>query len=299
MDSKSNIVANSNIVELKGLSKLYILLNKFLHKYYDKNELTELLNRKLTDNEYFKIFAEKMPKIDMDISKINYDRGRKRLKEINMLLKKTNIIIKTSVQNNLSTQDFRLFSDENIKPITPKYIDIGCDDGIITSVVGQGLGFKTNDIICCDVKSEVDNSLIYIKSDGRNINVLSNTVSFATLFQTIHHMKYIEDMLAEISRITIPGAIVIIREHDVGFERFRESNIKLFKLEHQMYDIVMDHMSIEEFDKKYHATYFSCNELKNLMAKYNFTCLYTEYINKYNPTNYYYAIYQNTKKIIN
>ena len=104
-------------------------------------------------------------------------------------------------------------------------------------------------------------------------------------------MKNLDKMLAEIKRISKPGAWLIIREHDLGHIKFQEVNKKLFMLEHAFYEILFDNVPYEKFINDYYECYKTMDEWENLLLKNGFKKIKSHYIKYYNPTNYYYSLY--------
>lgn len=227
-----------------------------------------------------KFFVKNIIKKSIDLDKINYFRAKKRLNDFIDILKNTNFIndIKQMSKNGNS------------------YIDIGASDGYMTYYVGVNLGFGDDKIHATDI---LDPPRImkcnYTKTDGLTLNYDDQQFSFITLFQSLHHMTHLESMMNEICRISKPGTILFIREHDLGPTNLHTLYTHLFKLEHAFYEILFDGVPYDDFEEKYYAEYGSKNEWREVFEFYGYEELYTKRIDKFNPTNYYYGVYKLSK----
>lgn len=261
---------------------LLSLLLKFLKKNFNKENLNFLLQRNLTDKRYFEIFNKRIEdnnkndKNKIDINTINLNRGKNRLNDLNEFI-----------------NDGILINDSNLE----SYLDIGCSDGIITSTIGQGLGFKLSNIYATDIivsKNKLDPLITFKLCDGHKLDFSDKQFNLITLFQVMHHMVNIDEMLAELARVCKFNAIIIIREHDLEETKFHTLNNNLYKIEHELYEILFDHVPYEEFINNYYAKYDTMDGWTKKLKKYGFNLINTRKISKFNPTNYYYAIYQYT-----
>jgi ubiquinone/menaquinone biosynthesis C-methylase UbiE len=265
--------------------KLIALLQKFLRNHFDRDDLNQLLQKELTDLEYFEIFAFKMKDEQTSsdqLLKINFNRGKKRLADLNNLIQ-----IDSSIYQGGS------------------YLDVGSSDGIITSVVGQGLGFKISDICATDIvmprdKNALDPSIVFKLTNGHTLDFPDDTFSLITLFQVMHHMVHLDEMLKELVRICKPGAIVVIREHDLS-DRYKRTNNILYMLEHAFYEVLLNKendikTNYANFNRDYYAKYDTKDNWTRKLSEYGFAFINLKFITKYNPTNYYYAAYKYTGK---
>lgn len=267
------IKAESIIDDLvqKGNKKIHDLLLKFLK---DGSKLENLLSQRLTDKEYFdhfsKIMAESGKTIsDSELSKINFQRGKKRFKDISSLI--------PDVRSPTYTEN--------------AYLDVGCSDAIITSVVGQSFGFDLENVYATDIKAPASEKISFELCDGQKLDFPDKKFSFVTLFQVLHHMTHLDAMLADLARICQNKAYVVIREHDLGFWKFHEDSIKLFKLEHACYEILYSSISYDDFIKDYYASYKTKDEWTKKMKEHGFKLDNYCVVPGFNPTNYYYALY--------
>lgn len=270
----------NNLFQSKIRERLISLLLKFLRKHIDRNELVDLLNKKLSDLEYFEIFTQKIKLLDIqkeNLSEINFKRGRSRLNDINKIMNEFSITFNKG-----------------------HYLDIGCSDGMVTSTIGYGLGFNTNSIFATDFienKNPPDSPISFKSFNGIKLNYPNNNFDFVTLFQIMHHIVNLDMILEELARVCNPKAIVIIREHDLGFIlNLQPLNNDLYKLENALYDIVFGKndvkLNYQYFVDNYYAKYHTKNEWNDKFKKYGFKFIGYKLVTKYNPTNHYYAVYR-------
>jgi hypothetical protein len=107
------------------------------------------------------------------------------------------------------------------------------------------------------------------------------------VLQALHHFENLGLMMKEIQRLSSVGGTVIIREHNAD-----SNNTKMLTdLEHMVYGILYDGLSIDEFVNDYYGVYRSADEWDYMFANYGFKCVHKK--QKNNPTKYYYAVYVN------
>ena len=96
------------------------------------------------------------------------------------------------------------------------YLDVGCDDGMITAAVGNMLGCKY--IHGCDVVplsvAMAPQDLVYHHYDGINLPFGDACLDVVTANMSLHHMHDASAVLAGVFRALRPGGVFIIREHD-------------------------------------------------------------------------------------
>jgi|GEM_PF-2621334 len=260
---------------LRNRLKNFIL--KFMRNVIDDKELVDLLNKKLTDKEYFNIFLKldkSRPPKKENLQNINSSRGEKR------------------VQDLLDFVDLELLQE---LPKYGNYLDIGStSETSITEVMGTTLGFEEGKIFATDIVDleMLTSNVIFRKCNGSVLDFPSRSFSFITLFQVLHHMKNLDKMLAEISRVCKPNAMIFVREHDLGDYEYHRTNRDLFKLEHAFCEILLDGKTYDNFANEYWANYKTKEEWVKIFKKYGFEFLAYKAIDKNNFTNYYYAIYK-------
>lgn len=270
----------NDLLWLFSLLKYYGISYKrtiYLLKKYSNKNMTDFKIMKnlkiISDKEMKKTKKVVTKKVDINIS----SREQKRAKEILSVLKKNGII----------------------KQKGP-YLDIGANDGKITSEVGKIINLSKKDIHGVDIKQWVgsDNIInesinkqinfkyINLSGDGKNIiPYKNNSFNFITILQALHHFENLYDMMSEINRVCKKGGIVLIREHNAE----KIYTHKLIDIEHLLYGIISDNLSIELYKNNYYGKYRSSIEWDSIFKKYGFNCLYKQHKN--NPTKHYYALY--------
>lgn len=200
---------------------------------------------------------------------------------------------------NLITQ----YGGNHFKP--KSVLDIGCDDGCITSNVGKILGLDHTNIHGCDVISESSQNITYFKHTQETIDSgllpysdCQHDVIYA--FMSIHHIKNAEKTIAEMYRVLKPGGLLLIREHDCDDDEFSA----VLDIIHGFYSMVWSNPTeLHCFKNDYWAKYWSAKNLTSFITSNGFSELLNT--NKssanfpvyakgrvINPLKYYYAVYR-------
>lgn len=264
--------SNNQIVSLLKTypSMIVNIFSKILYNYLSEQEVTCIINE---------IKEHK----DLD-DKTVYDRFRK---EILSREKKENDDISRS-----KTRVKHISSFYHSKP--QSYLDLGGGDGSITSAIGRHFDLKKENIICADVESWYDiydkkYDCTYVTINENELPFNSEEFSLVTCFQSLHHMKNLENRLKDIHRILKKGGTIIIREHDCVDDNMR----MLIDIEHCIFELVLK--DNQKFVNEYYANYKSKYQWTNMFRTLGFKYIQTKYPNnssgKYNPTMYYYAMY--------
>ena len=141
------------------------------------------------------------------------------------------------------------------------YLDIGCGDGSITESVYTNL---INTQICENCKKNVyclehgDERPGFSKIVARETDIKKlksdyfNTIS---AFMSLHHIPTVETMMEDIGRISRPGSIFILRDHDFtycisNFESKRDAR-QFLDWVHILYQLAESHDSRESIDWLY------------------------------------------------
>jgi ubiquinone/menaquinone biosynthesis C-methylase UbiE len=183
-----------------------------------------------------------------------------------------------------------------------KLLDIGAGDGSITRAVGKQLGLTSDNIYGVDIqqwgtvehKEPEGINFEFIESDNPIIPFDDRQFDCITVLQTMHHVQQLDIMMRELNRVTTPGGIVILREHDCDSMQLSW----LIDLEHMMYDIVVDGSDIVEWRKTYYGQYQNKKEWSEIFKKFGFEWVPTRTIIRRNDTNYYYAMYQKVRTFV-
>src|SRR5579883_644912 len=128
--------------------KLASLIKKFLKNHITLEYIKDILKNNLTDIEYINIFRSYLPSSEKSLcsDKVNLIRGKNRLKDISELL-----------------NDISLNKSGN-------YLDLGCSDGIVTFVIGAGLGFEKKQIYATDIFDVDNNNINFTLCDEKELN---------------------------------------------------------------------------------------------------------------------------------
>ena len=107
--------------------------------------------------------------------------------------------------------------------ITGPYLDIGCGDGSITESVYNNLIDKndspTNDmqVYCLEHGDEKPGFSKIVNRETDIKKLKSNYFNTISALMSFHHIPTIETIMEEIGRISKPGSIFILREHDFTY----------------------------------------------------------------------------------
>lgn len=230
--------------------------------------------------------------------KIISDKEMKKVKK-KIVNKKVNINIPSREQKR-AKEILSVLKENGITKQKGPYLDIGASDGKITNEVGKIINLNKKDIHGVDIKQWVGSDHIIDKSinkrinfkyinlsgDGKNIiPYKDNSFNFITILQALHHFENLYDMMSEINRVCKKGGIILIREHNAE----KISTHKLIDIEHLLYGIISDNLSIELYKNNYYGKYRTMTEWDVMFKNYGFSCLYKQHKN--NPTKHYYALY--------
>ena len=219
----------------KGFSDKSFLI--FIRQLYRDDE-----NRTLTDYEIYQQYMDYM-KNDMipktEDTEKTFNRGENRSKVIHSSLSMARV------------------KDNTILDKVETYLDYGCGDGEITRAIQIKFGLDPKNVYCSDIKQYP--SLVnmqFIKSQyGSPLKLEDNTMDMITSHMVLHHIddKYLEYVLRDLYRITKPGGVLLIREHDAPTNlNENQSFHKVIDITHDIYDYVIEaEMSWKDKDDYY------------------------------------------------
>ena len=107
------------------------------------------------------------------------------------------------------------------KKVTLKgpYLDIGCGDGSITASIYTNLinNNQNNEPICLEHGDERPgfNTLVTRETDIKKLK--SDYFNTISALMSLHHIPTIESMMSDIDRISRPGSIFVMRDHDFNY----------------------------------------------------------------------------------
>jgi ubiquinone/menaquinone biosynthesis C-methylase UbiE len=99
----------------------------------------------------------------------------------------------------------------------PRYamLDVGCSEGSITAALGSALGLHSSSIHGCDVRDVPSpQGFTFALSSGARVPYADAQFDFVVALMVLHHFDELPAMLAELRRVTRPGGLLLIREHD-------------------------------------------------------------------------------------
>lgn len=169
------------------------------------------------------------------------------------------------------------------------YLDIGCNEGSITTSMGLGLGEGVN-IRGVDIfeTGSYDFEFTLIDESG-NLPFEDSSQDVVTAYMSIHHVRNLDVLLPEIYRVLRPDGILLIREHDIPKKAFR----LFLDLMHGMYARVWPvNQETEDFTSHY-ANYRSKLSLASEIESAGFVRNYSSAVK--GPWRYYYEVYGKTK----
>ncbi len=97
-----------------------------------------------------------------------------------------------------------------------RYLDVGSSEGHITGAVAEELGLTKAQAFACDIVEPAtkDKRFTFARNTATKLPFDDATFDVLTLFMSAHHFVDVGAMLGECRRVTRPGALVLIREHD-------------------------------------------------------------------------------------
>jgi ubiquinone/menaquinone biosynthesis C-methylase UbiE len=304
-----SVKSNKQIVELLKYYPQWVIniFSKTLYSYFTTGEIEIILKEieekhkednddELNDKKIYDKFREKINDKKGELKdkkeKINDKKGKGELKD-KKEKGKDNLLNRGKSR----TRDVMSFFNSKMIKKHDKYLDLGGGDGTVSWCIGEYLGLKKESIICADINTwyyepERSQDITYVllnEDEGLNgVFTNDNEFSLITCFQSLHHMKNLNECLESCKRIN--GGVIIIREHDCINEYMR----MLIDIEHCIFELVL-----KEYDQKfvdsYFAEYKSKAEWNNIFKKLGYKYVQSDYpqrFGKSNPTRYYYAMYE-------
>lgn len=174
------------------------------------------------------------------------------------------------------------------------YIDLGCGDGLDLNILGDKFNVNIKDRYCADIVDHRNDSnktkSNFIKINlGSEINLPSESIDLITAFFVIHHSVDIEFRLKDLIRLLKPGALLIIRDHDI-MSKIDAENVDF---EHMVYDIGNSNKPIDYISSNYDILepmyYYSASDIINFLTEHNMKKLFIDKVN--NITKVYSGVF--------
>lgn len=187
----------------------------------------------------------------------------------------------------------------NKSQIIDNYLDVGCNNGLITVEFGKKLGLSSDKIFGIDVQNFSEQKIIPVDGfvfkqfDGYHIPYPDNYFDLITCSMTLHHVKYTYILMAEIRRVLKINGMILIKEHNAFSDKIKW----LIYLEHMLYDVMDYGITYDNFVEKYYQKTFSQKQMIELFQEYALEpkkISDQKFLNKYhynNPTQSYYALF--------
>ena len=184
---------------------------------------------------------------------------------------------KLHIINNISRGKIRIYNFKQIMPIPTvnNYLDIGCNNGVMTKEVAELINAKN--IYGCDVAENLVEDINYFSSV--KFEQPDDKFDFVTCFMVFHHLAdQFDFILKNIIRVMKPGSILFIKEHDA-------TGLKKDELDdmHKQPDFEEENTGDLGITK-----YFTFDELNNILTKSFKLVGMIEGNGQFNP---YYAVY--------
>lgn len=193
-----------------------------MYRKYDSNDQIQTIIRKGTSIEVAKLYQL--------LTKHAWKRGPDALKWFAGLATRRDTDVYTEIQklwaaesgHNKETRGggHAQLSWDILKRVAPKsaqyenYLDVGCGDGTITAEFSKLIGAKN--VGGLEI-GKYDNPAIkytYITPDTVKLPQDDGTYDLITAYMSLHHIKQLPAIFAELCRVLKPGGIFFIKEHD-------------------------------------------------------------------------------------
>ena len=147
-------------------------------------------------------------------------------------------------------------------------VDIGGGDGNVLSYLGKGLNIPKNQLYSVESSnptawsekySQTNTNITYTQWDNITMPFPDNSVNVVIIMVALHHMSddVMEQTLAEVARITAPGAFVLIKEHHCS-----DTDVKLaIDWEHHLYHIL-------DYYQTHSSTQTLYDDMKSYLSTY-------------------------------
>jgi ubiquinone/menaquinone biosynthesis C-methylase UbiE len=191
-------------------------------------------------------------------------------------------------RNTKRSREIRSFFDEFAPPARDVYLDIGCNNGEITCLTGEGFGR----VVGTDVEDTrspitINNFEFHLAAADGTLPLADSSADVVTAIQVLHHVRDQDKMISEIHRVLKPGGILVLREQDLA------AGLKtLFDLEHLVYDCIKNNMPYDTFIANYYSNFRSADEWEDMLEKIGLKELVQIREDSRRFGRYYYAVYR-------
>ena len=161
---------------------------------------------------------------------------------------------------------------KNIKINNNIFVDIGCGSGILTNSIEKE--YKFNKTYCFETNNYINphfNKIDLNIIKNSTINLPDNCADLILCNFTLHHVKELEKMISEITRILKPDGYLIIQEHN----NINNKQKELLDYMHIINYLLLVDCKNEDFEilyfrfiNEYYANYTSKNTLNSMLKNY-------------------------------
>jgi hypothetical protein len=226
--------------------------------------------------------------IDTIISKSSDDETalREITHEINNNPKKYKPYLRSIRTRERQIMTFNVF---NRMPNIHRYVDYGCGDASVTKSMADRLNLTPENIIGVDIHNNPPAGITYV----HNLHdIATESIDFITAYVSLHHVKNVDEVLDDISRVASKGGLFIIREHDFDSSPTMRAYLHLI---HMYSDIKnSDKCDIDEIIS---ADYRSMTTWQSMIVSRGFTHILTITYHGNNPQRLCTAYFQKQQGI--
>lgn len=160
---------------------------------------------------------------------------------------------------------------ENYKIKT--FLDVGCADGSITSLLAKKLGINKKNAHGTDVQNVTTDAFTFHlakKEDTRFSFLKDNSMDMVIASMSLHKLVHQEDIIKDIARVVKPKGLFIIFEHDAKTKDYS----LVLNIMYGLYAMAWSNpMNDPDFLENYYAKYRSELAWSNLFLKEGFEVL--------------------------
>ena len=156
-----------------------------------------------------------------------------------------------------------------------RYLDVGSGNNVLTECIGTALKLAPTEIFAVDVKDDYFNEQDRVGKcefayfDGKTLGFPDNHFNVVTSMHVLHHVADddLDELLATLHRVMMPGGVLLLREHDLA----DEINELIVELRHIFWSVVLEkQLTYQDFIGSYRSRLRPRNEWRELLAKAGF-----------------------------
>jgi ubiquinone/menaquinone biosynthesis C-methylase UbiE len=204
----------------------------------------------------------------------------------NYIYKKLHDVVHKNAKNKKDNEDYNIYNMMDAKKIALDFIsmipetlkvktflDVGCGDGSITTILAEKLGIKKKNVHGTDVRNIDTNAFTFhlLEKEATRFSFLKdNSMDMVIASMSLHKLLHQEEIIKDIARVIKPKGLVIIFEHDANTADYEI----VLNIMYGLYAMVWTNpMKDPKFIENYYAKYRSEVEWINLFKKEGFDFL--------------------------